>query len=67
MVEVSGIKGENNFKEVSKLDIDFISLGDLTKNISSIDFSLNFNEKKISSLLFQFLPLYLVLIKKVFK
>ena len=43
MVEVSGIKGENNFKEVSKLDIDFISLGDLTKNISSIDFSLNFN------------------------
>ena len=43
MVEVSGIKGENDFKEVSKLDIDFISLGDLTKNISSIDFSLNFN------------------------
>ena len=43
MVEVSGIKDENDFKEVSKLDIDFISLGDLTKNISSIDFSLNFN------------------------
>ena len=43
MVEVSGIKGEKHFKEVSKLDIDFISLGDLTKNISSIDFSLNFN------------------------
>ena len=43
MVEVSGIKDENDFKEVSKLDIDFIALGDLTKNISSIDFSLNFN------------------------
>ena len=27
MVEVSGIKDENDFKEVSKLDIDFISLG----------------------------------------
>ena len=43
MVEISGIKNEKNLKEISKLDIDFISLGDLTKNISSIDFSLNLN------------------------
>ena len=40
-VEISGIKNESQFKEFSKLDIDFISLGDLTKNIKSIDFSLN--------------------------
>ena len=43
MVEISGIKNEKHFKEISELDIDFISLGDLTKNISSIDFSLNLN------------------------
>lgn len=41
MVEISGIKNESQFEEFSKLDIDFISLGDLTKNIKSIDFSLN--------------------------
>jgi nicotinate-nucleotide pyrophosphorylase (carboxylating) len=40
-VEISGIKNESQFEEFSKLDIDFISLGDLTKNIKSIDFSLN--------------------------
>ena len=43
MVEISGIKNEKHFKKISELDIDFISLGDLTKNISSIDFSLNLN------------------------
>ena len=39
-IEVSGILDMKQFKEVSKLNIHFISLGELTKNIKSIDFSL---------------------------
>ena len=39
-IEVSGILDVQQFKEVSKLNIHFISLGELTKNIKSIDFSL---------------------------
>ena len=39
-IEVSGILDMQQFKEVSKLNIHFISLGELTKNIKSIDFSL---------------------------
>ena len=41
LIEISGIKNKKQFVEFSKLDINFISLGDLTKNIKSIDFSLN--------------------------
>ena len=33
-------KNFGKLKEVSKLNIHFISLGELTKNIKSIDFSL---------------------------
>ena len=40
-IEVSGLKNEKDLINLSKLNIDFISMGDLTKNISSIDFSLN--------------------------
>ena len=39
-IEVSGILNMQHFEEVSKLNIHFISLGELTKNIKSIDFSL---------------------------
>ncbi len=39
-IEVSGILNMQQFKEISKLNIHFISLGELTKNIKSIDFSL---------------------------
>jgi len=39
-IEVSGILNMQQFKEVSKLNIHYISLGELTKNIKSIDFSL---------------------------
>ena len=39
-IEVSGILNMHQFKEISKLNIHFISLGELTKNIKSIDFSL---------------------------
>ena len=41
-IEISGIKNESHLKEVSNMNVDFISLGDLTKNIKAIDFSLNF-------------------------
>ena len=41
-IEISGIKNESYLKEVSNMNVDFISLGDLTKNIKAIDFSLNF-------------------------
>ena len=41
-IEISGIKNEAHLKEVSNMNVDFISLGDLTKNIKAIDFSLNF-------------------------
>ena len=39
-VEVSGNINTDNISKYSLLDIDFISIGDLTKNIKSIDFSL---------------------------
>ena len=35
------IRDTKQFIEFSKFDVNFISLGDLTKNIQSIDFSLN--------------------------
>ena len=41
-IEISGIKNESHLKEVSNMNVDFIYLGDLTKNIKAIDFSLNF-------------------------
>ena len=41
-IEVSGLKSEMELLDLSKLDIDYISMGDLTKNIKAIDFSLNF-------------------------
>ena len=41
-IEISGIKNESYLKDVSNMNVDFISLGDLTKNIKAIDFSLNF-------------------------
>ena len=40
-IEISGLKSEKELKKLSNLDIDFISMGDLTKNIKAIDFSLN--------------------------
>ena len=40
-IEVSGLKNEKDLTKLSQLEIDFISMGDLTKNIKSIDFSLN--------------------------
>ena len=40
-IEISGLKSEKDLKKLSKLKIDYISMGDLTKNIKSIDFSLN--------------------------
>ena len=40
-IEVSGLKNEKELTKLSQLEIDFISMGDLTKNIKSIDFSLN--------------------------
>ena len=40
-IEVSGLKNEKDLTKLSQLKIDFISMGDLTKNIKSIDFSLN--------------------------
>ena len=40
-IEISGLKSERDLKNLSKLEIDYISMGDLTKNIKSIDFSLN--------------------------
>ena len=40
-IEVSGLKSEMELLNLSKLDIDYISMGDLTKNIKAIDFSLN--------------------------
>ena len=40
-IEVSGLKNEKDLIKLSQLKIDFISMGDLTKNIKAIDFSLN--------------------------
>lgn len=39
-IEVSGNININNIDKYSCLDIDFISIGDLTKNIHAIDFSM---------------------------
>tara|TARA_X000000368_G_scaffold340446_1_gene278701 strand:- start:171 stop:1004 length:834 start_codon:yes stop_codon:yes gene_type:complete len=41
LIEVSGIKKPEDIKKYKDLPIHYISLGDLTKNIKSIDFSLN--------------------------
>jgi len=41
LIEVSGIKKPEDIKKYKNLPIHFVSLGDLTKNIESIDFSLN--------------------------
>jgi len=41
LIEVSGIKKSEDIKKYKDLPIHYISLGDLTKNIKSIDFSLN--------------------------
>ena len=41
LIEVSGIKKPEEIKKYKDLPIHYISLGDLTKNIESIDFSLN--------------------------
>ena len=41
LIEVSGIKKPEDIKKYKNLSIHYISLGDLTKNIESIDFSLN--------------------------
>ena len=41
LIEVSGIKKPEDIKKYLNLPIHYISLGDLTKNIVSIDFSLN--------------------------
>ena len=40
-IEISGLKSEKDLKKLSSLNIDFISMGDLTKNIKAIDLSLN--------------------------
>ena len=41
LIEVSGIKNPEDIEKYKNLCIHYISLGDLTKNIKSIDFSLN--------------------------
>ena len=41
LIEVSGIKKPEEIRKYKDLPIHYISLGDLTKNIKSIDFSLN--------------------------
>jgi nicotinate-nucleotide pyrophosphorylase (carboxylating) len=41
LIEISGIKNPDDLKKYRDLKIHYISLGDLTKNIESIDFSLN--------------------------
>jgi len=43
LIEVSGIKKPEDIKKYQNLPIHYVSLGDLTKNIESIDFSLNFS------------------------
>jgi nicotinate-nucleotide pyrophosphorylase (carboxylating) len=40
-IEISGLKSKKDLKKLSSLNIDFISMGDLTKNIKAIDLSLN--------------------------
>ena len=41
LIEISGVKKPEDIKKYKKLPIHYISLGDLTKNLESIDFSLN--------------------------
>ena len=41
LIEVSVIKKPEDVKKYKDLPINYISLGDLTKNVKSIDFSLN--------------------------
>ena len=42
ILEASGEIGLNNFKDIALTGVSRISIGDLTKNIDSIDFSLRF-------------------------
>lgn len=39
-IEISGNINIKNINKYSKLDVDYISIGDLTKNIDSLDFSM---------------------------
>lgn len=41
LIEISGVRKPEDIKKYKKLPIHYISLGDLTKNLESIDFSLN--------------------------
>jgi nicotinate-nucleotide pyrophosphorylase (carboxylating) len=43
LLEVSGNITDKKLEQLAKLDIDFISVGSLTKHIRAIDFSLRFN------------------------
>ncbi len=43
LLEVSGDITDKKLKQLSSIDIDFISVGSLTKHIRAIDFSLRFN------------------------
>ena len=45
LIEVSGNLTLERIERLSELDIDFISVGALTKNIKSIDFSMQLNDK----------------------
>ena len=45
LVEVSGNHTLERIRRLSELDIDFVSVGALTKNIKAIDFSMQLNDK----------------------
>ena len=45
LVEVSGNLTLERIRRLSELDIDFLSVGALTKNIKAIDFSMQLNDK----------------------
>ena len=45
LVEVSGNLTLERIRRLSELDIDFVSVGALTKNIRAIDFSMQLNDK----------------------
>ena len=45
LVEVSGNLTLERIRRLSELDIDFVSVGALTKNIKAIDFSMQLNDK----------------------
>ena len=52
-IEISGLKSEKDLKKLSKLKIDYVSMGDLTKNIKSKDLltgQMTFQKKLIVSL-----------------